>query len=218
MNSTGNYRLGFGTEYEKLILREIASRIVRDHDLKSICEYPANNLLGDNNEIFTGHNLRIDRLSDPSSARNMRYDLVWNFCEIEKQKQPFKLLGSMLALTRQYLLIIVQNRWNPGVVLHKIQHSLTGRRWDHGNIALMSTRPIVEHLSHFGRVLEIGCFDVPWFVFDIYESGAFLKKLIPRSLSRSALELRRSWFEDLPSWCKKYLAHHNYVLFKKSAD
>jgi len=124
----------------------------------------------------------------------------------------------MLPLTRRYLLIIVQNRWNPDMVLHKIQHSLAGREWNHGNIALMSNWPVVESLSHFGRVLEIGYFDVPWFVLEIYESGAFLRELIPRSLSRSALELRRSRFEDLPSWCKKHLAHHSYVLFKKSAD
>lgn len=148
----------------------------------------------------------------------MQYDLVWNFCEIEQQEQPLKLLKSMLALTRRYLLVIVQNRWNPGVVLHKIQHNLAGKDWDHGNIALMSIRPVVESLSHFGRILEIGYFDVPWFVLDIYESGALLRRLIPRSISGSALKLRKSRFEDLPSWCKKYLAHHSYVLFEKSAD
>jgi len=216
MSSTGNCPLGFGTEYEKFILREIASRIVQDYDLKSVCEYPANNLLGDNNEVFAGHNLRIDRLSDPTSTGKMQYDLVWNFCEIEQQIDPHSLIRRMLLLTRKYLLIIVQNRRNPGVYLHKIYHYLTGKEWDHGNIMSMSPTPVVKYLRSFGRIIQVGYFDVPWFILDIYESGAFLRKLVPHSLSGSMLRLKKSKFEEMPDSCKKYLAHHAYVLFEKS--
>ena len=215
MTETYHYDLGFGSEYEKLILRNIVKEMIHELDLKTVCEYPTNNLMGDNSEVFSGHNLKIDRLSRPEEANERRYDLVWNFCEIEQQDSPFKTIDEMLSLTRRYLLIIVQNRRNPGVYLHKIYHNLTGRKWGHGNIQLMSPNLLVDFLSNYGRIIRTDYFDIPWFILDIYESGNLLRRLIPKSMEGSMLQMRRSRLEDLPISYKKYLAHHAYVLFEK---
>lgn len=116
MTETYHLDLGFGSEYEKFILRSLVKEIVDELNLESVCEYPTNNLMGDNSEIFSGLHLRIDRLARPEQT-NAKYDLVWNFCEIEQQINPFKLMKEMLLLTQKYLIIILQNRRNPGVPL-----------------------------------------------------------------------------------------------------
>jgi len=210
-----HYELGFGTEYEKFVLRGIVQSIVKELKIQSVCEYPANNLMGDNSEVFSGQVLKIDRLENYDRGKKGKYDLVWNFCEIEQNAAPVEILGRMLLLTRGYLLIVLQNRRNPGVLLHWICHSLIGKRWDHGNPRWMSPDPVVQSLSKVGRVIRIGYFDVPWFVLDIYESGILLRRMIPNALEGSMLRLRKSRFEEMPISYKKWLAHHAYILFEK---
>ena len=79
----------------------------------------------------------------------------------------------------------------------------------------MSPDPVVQSLSKVGRVIRIGYFDVPWFVLDIYESGILLRRMIPNALEGSMLRLRKSRFEEMPLFYKKWLAHHAYILFEK---
>lgn len=208
--------LGFGTEYEKFVLQDVTRKIVQEFGIRSVCEYPQNDLMGDNSEIFKDQNLQVTRLSRPDRNSQSIYDLVWNFCEIEQQKDPSELINEMLSLTRRYLLIIIQNRRNPGIPLHWVYHVLVGKKWDHGRFSLMTPKPLIRILSKYGKIIRVGYFDVPWFILDIYESGVFLRRLIPKSFSGSMLGLKKSRFEELPSRYKQYLAHHTYILFDKS--
>jgi len=212
--NTARHELGFGTEYEKFILRDIAQRIIRELKPTSICEYPANNLMGDNSEVFEGFDLRIDRLSNLDRVKKGAYDLVWNFCEIEQREDITELVQEMLLRTRRYLFVVLQNRRNPGVGLHRIYHSLSGRRWDHGRIGLMSPTPLVRLLSGYGKIISVDYFDVPWFILDVYECGAYLRVIIPKFL-RSRQQLKKSRFEQMPYSLRRWLAHHAYVLFEK---
>ena len=216
MTSRTPHELGFGTEYEKFVLRDVTKNIVQELSIKSVCEYPSNNLMGDNSEIFSDQTLQITKLSRPYRNTESKYDLVWNFCEIEQQKDPSELINEMLSLTRRYLLIIMQNRRNPGIPLHWVYHVLVGKKWDHGRFSLMTPKPLIRILSKFGKVIKVGYFDVPWFILDVYESGAILRKIMPKSFSESAFGLKKSRFEELPSRYKQYLAHHAYILFDKS--
>lgn len=216
MTSRIDHELGFGTEYEKFVLRDVARSLVQELSIKSVCEYPANDLMGDNSEIFSGQTLQITKLSRPYRNTGSKFDLVWNFCEIEQQRDPSELINELLSLTKRYLLIIIQNRRNPGIPLHWIYHILAGRKWDHGRFSLMTTKPLIRILSKHGKIMKVGYFDVPWFILDIYESGVILRKLIPKSFSESALGMKKSRFEELPSRYKQYLAHHAYILFDKA--
>ena len=172
------HELGFGTEYEKFVLRDVAKNIVQELHIRSICEYPSNNLLGDNNEIFSDQTLQITKLSRPYRNTESKSDLVWNFCEIEQQKEPSELINEMLSLTKRYLLIIMQNRRNPGIPLHWVYHMLLGKKWDHGRFSLMTPKPLIRILSKFGKIIRVGYFDVPWFILDVYESGVILRKIM----------------------------------------
>jgi len=172
------HELGFGTEYEKFVLRDVAKNLVQELSVKSVCEYPSNNLMGDNSEIFSDQTLQITKLSRPYRNTESKSDLVWNFCEIEQQKEPSELINEMLSLTKRYLLIIMQNRRNPGIPLHWVYHMLLGKKWDHGRFSLMTPKPLIRILSKFGKIIRVGYFDVPWFILDVYESGVILRKIM----------------------------------------
>jgi hypothetical protein len=210
------HELGFGTEYEKFVLRDVAKKIVQELSIKSVCEYPSNSLMGDNSEIFSDQTLQTTKLTRPHRNTESKSDLVWNFCEIEQQREPSELINEMLSLTKRYLLIITQNRRNPGIPLHWVYHVLVGKKWDHGRFSLMTPKPLIRILSRYGKIIRVGYFDVPWFILDIYESGVILRRLIPKSFSGSMLGLKKSRFEELPTRYKQYLAHHAYILFEKA--
>jgi hypothetical protein len=212
------HELGFGTEYEKFVLQDVAKNIVQELRIRSVCEYPSNDLMGDNSEIFSDQRLRMTKLTRPYRNTESKSDLVWNFCEIEQQREPSEVINEMLSLTKRYLLIIIQNRKNPGIPLHWVYHVLVGKKWDHGRFSLMTPKPLIRILSRYGKIIRVGYFDVPWFILDIYESGVILRRLIPKSFSGSMLGLKKSRFEELPTRYKQYLAHHAYILFEKAND
>jgi hypothetical protein len=209
------YELGFGTEYEKFILRGIVRDLIHKLEIRSVCEYPSNNLMGNNSEIFEISGVIVDRLSKLEYIKKGGYDLVWNFCEMERASNPLTLLHEMLMLTRKYLLIISQNNRNVGVHLHRVYHLVKKRKWDHGSIALMSPEPVLKLLKRYGNIILVGYFDVPWFILDVYESGGFLRRIVPSFARSAVLNLRRSKFEELPNFIKAWVAHHVFVLFEK---
>jgi hypothetical protein len=212
------YELGFGTEYEKFIMRDIARSLINELGISSVCEYPSNRLMNDNSEVFAAHDIAVDRLTFVDERKKREYDLVWNFCEIESAKNPLSLINSMLNLTRRYLLIVSQNNRNIGVHLHRIYHVLKGREWDHGIIAMMSPKPVCKLLKPYGNIVEVNYFDAPWFVLDVYETGDFLRRMVPRSLAGEMLSVKKSMFEEMPIPVKSWLAHHAYVLFEKKEE
>ena len=207
--------LGFGTEYEKFVLRRIAANLVNTLAIRSVCQYPANALLGRGSDIFE-KSFATQSYSEYPQDPVRKYDLVWNFCELEKTDNPSQLLTKMLNLSRSYVFIITQNNRNIGVHLHRLYHLLGGRPWDHGRVSHMSLATIEEVVRHSERkckVVRRGYFDAPWFILDIYEAGTFLRKLVPES-AIGTNDMRQSRFESYPDRTKSWLAHHCYALIK----
>jgi hypothetical protein len=213
-----NYELGFGVEYEKFVLHGIVKDLIHKLKIKSVCEYPSNNLMGNNSEVFNIPGVTVDKLLRLEYNKKGKYDLVWNFCEVERTSNPLNLIKDMLLLTRKYLLIISQNNRNVGVHLHRVYHIVKKRKWDHGFIALMSPEPVLKLLKRYGNIILVGYFDVPWFILDVYESGYFLRRIVPSFARDIALNLRRSRFEELPNFIKAWAAHHTYILFEKGSE
>lgn len=198
-------RLGYGTEYEKMILKRIAKEICQRYQIRSACEYPENDLLGED-VIF------------PRTKKAKRYDLVWNFCEFERQKDPAQLIAQMRQKSRRYLLIITQNHRNPGVFLHFFYHLLVRRPWDHGSLKRMSYQSVLKVLKKFDnlKAIQIGAFDIPWFVLDVYESGKIFRNL--PFFKDKLKQLKESRFEEWPLLLKMWLAHHHFLLIKKEVQ
>jgi len=212
--ATSDIDYGFGVKYEKFILQKIVKELVLTLGIKTVCEYPANNLMGNNSEIFDDLGCTVRRMKTFHKT-GFKYDLVWDFCEFEKSDNPAKLVKDMLSLSCGYILIVTQNNRNLGVHLHLLYHFLIRKKWDHGTIKLMSHGVVMKTLTKFGaKILNCGWFDAPWFILDVYEMGRIIKQ-VAFSKFVDTSELRESLFEKLPNGIKSWLSHHFYVLAKK---
>lgn len=202
-NQDENLDLGFGTEYEKYILEKIAVKLINKYKIKSVLEYPQNQLLGE------GKVFKIPK-------KQIKPDLVWNFCEFEQAKDSHGFAEKMTDLTDKYALVITQNYFNPGVLIHWLFHFLSGDKWDHGQFKLMLGLSVKRTFGKTGiwKIREFGAFDIPWFILDVYETGKYFRNL---PFLKSKIEkIKESRFENWPKWLKFFLAHHHYLLMEKT--
>lgn len=208
-------KVGYGTVYERIILNNLIKKIVIKTDIGSILEYPATDLLGDSQSLYSGFKVPTERAKTfPNKFRE--YDLVWNFCKIEETFKPCRLLSEMLKLASKNVLFVGQNIFNPGVPLHKIYHNFLGLNWNHGNLRHMNLAYAIN-LIHTKKltVLEKGYLDAPVFVLDLYEFGSLLRRHSENKPSHNKMLLNESPFEGLPKLFKPIFNHHWYLLCKK---
>jgi len=173
--------------------------------------------MGNNNYDFERLGFRVKRLKIPGNT-NEKYDLVWNFCEFEKRKNPSSLVQEMICLSKKYALIITQNKHNV-LMFHRLYHLVKRKKWDHGFIKLMSYKSVAKVLNEFSdlRIVKIGAFDVPWFILDFYEGGGFFRKFAPKFLL-STQKVKESTFENFPLFAKTLFAHHHFVMCEKNIE
>jgi hypothetical protein len=204
---------GFGTVYEKSILDQLFTTLLEEYPIHTVCEFPANDLMGNNSEQFEALGCEVTRQSlgnaDPAS-----FDLVWCFCEVEQQDDPSWLLARMIAKSKRYLFIVTQNRRNLGVLLHYLHHRLVDRNWNHGHVQYMTLSLIETVFEPKVSILQKGAFDVPWFILDVYEDGQILQQLVPEPFIRTS-DIKPSVFETLSFSLKRWFSHHLYVLGEK---
>ena len=149
---------------------------------------PCNLLLGDSRDIFLEAGVACVRLSAPE--RDAPYDLVFSFCEFEQAGDATAFLESLDGFGSRFVLIVTQNWRNPGVPLHRLYHLLSRVPWDHGRLSKASDRAVLRAVRRGGfrwRLVERRCFDTPWFVLDVYETGRFLRRLVPERRERPLL-------------------------------
>ncbi len=213
---------GFGTAYEKSVINKIFNDLVEKYKIKTVCEFPANDLMENNSSGFEvlGCNVTYQSLNDVKTSD--QYDLVWCFCEIEQQEDPSKLIEKIFDKSHRYVLIVTQNKRNLGVPLHYIYHILCGRKWDHGHLKHMTIASVEKEFAKKNvSIIQRGAFDVPWFILDVYEAGNLLLRLVPKSLLRGKIkqtEIKDSLFENLPFPIKKWLSHHVYILIRRNSS
>jgi hypothetical protein len=205
---------GFGIAYEKFVLSKIFDDLVKRYQIKTVCEFPLNNLMRNNSEEFEALGCKVVRQPIDSKETTEKFDLVWCFCEVEQQDNPSFLIKRILDKSRRFVLIVTQNRRNLGVTLHYIHHILAGRKWNHGHLKYMTTSIVEKELKDKNvSIIKRGAFDVPWFILDVYEDGTVLRRVVPKSLLSK--KIGPSIFEGLPFPLKKWLSHHLYVLCEK---
>ncbi len=207
---------GYGTAYEKALLFDYAEEWVSKYDIKNVLEYPANNLMGNNNEIFEKllGKENCERLEKNEKAEQ-KYDLAWCFCEFENDEDSQKFIQDMLDKSR-YVLIITQNYLNLGVLIHRIWHILWRRKWDHGIISKSSSGSVKKYVKNNHEIVESGSFDCPWFYFDIYETFSDVKRLLKEEEQKEQeFVITKSLFEKLPLPAKRIICHHNYLIIEK---
>jgi hypothetical protein len=199
-------KIGFGSNYEKFILNNIFVQLIDKLNIRSVLEYPANNLMGNHREIFEKTSVDLN---------SQTADLVWNFCEFEKTTDSALMIKEMFNKSNKYLFIITGNKRNLGVLLHRFWHLLIFKKWNHGQIKKMDFKELEYELKKFNniKIKKIGVFDIPWFILDVYECGKILKFFDPHK--KEVKEIKPTIFEKCPFFIKKFLAHHFYILAEK---
>jgi hypothetical protein len=175
------------------------------------------------------------------------FDLVWSFCAFEHARSTRALARAMVRATRAHVLVFVQNAWMPGVHLHRLEHALRRRPWDHGRPSAMRAETVARALSDAGAepILVGGCDLPPWPDINVKLPRFGSRKLglrdalrpygpsdgvlspqhaarvmsgdAPLSLPMRALAAWHDRVEHaLPARLLRWLAHHPYVLAKKS--
>lgn len=206
----------FGMLYEKYILGKLVKGMVEKYKIKTVCEFPYNQLMGeDNNECFKDCRCAVARYRSYGDIDPFKkYDLVWNFCEFEQYADEEPIVPAMKDLSNKYILIITQNRYNV-MMLHYWYHVYKKRPWDHGRISKMNYKAYIKEFKNNNiDVLQIGAFDAPWFILDFYEGGKFFRGLAPKTMINTK-EIEESFFEKLPKPFRLLLSHHHYVLGQK---
>ena len=193
--------LGYGTDYEAYLLKKIAQKICQKYRIKSVLEFPKTNLLGEG-AIFP-------------KTKESSPDLVWNFCEFEQTIDSHGFAKKIADLADKYALVITQNYFNPGVLIHWMFHCLSGKKWDHGQLRKMSGLAIRQAFlkAKIWKIKEFSAFDIPWFILDVYETGKYFRHL--PFLKHKIKTIKESRFESWPLIFRLWLGHHHYLLFKK---
>jgi SAM-dependent methyltransferase len=99
---------------------------------------------------------------DEDAAPARSFDLVWSFCAFEHARDPGRLARAMVRASKGHVLVFVQNAWMPGVHLHRFQHAVDGRPWDHGTVSSMRAETVASELRAAGAdVVALGGCDLP---------------------------------------------------------
>jgi len=189
-------------------------------------------------------------VASPEDARAVApdsFDFVWSFCAFEHARDTRALAQAMVRATRAHVLVFVQNAWMPGVHLHRLEHVLRRRAWDHGKPSRMRAEAVARELSAAGAepVAVGGCDLPPWPDINVKLPRFGSRKIAMRDAERPygpsdgvlspqhaahvmsgdaplSLPVRAlaAWHDHvehaLPARLMRWLAHHPYVLAKKS--
>jgi len=183
-------------------------------------------------ELWKAMRLQVNPIRPISYERlpfkDCEFDLVWNYCEIEKSRSPQKLLKEMTRVSRNFVLIMIQNSLTYGYFIHRIHHRYFNKPWNHGNPKLMRIEKIIHLAKECDlKILETGLIDAPPFP-DTWELMLFplstkkdiqmgIKELQQERKIPLSVEVIYLFERYLPWSLKLIFAHHPYVLANKGA-
>jgi hypothetical protein len=180
---------GKGLDYERYALNKLFRRLVRTHGIRSVLEIPAKgekampsiysiafaeagcevtlvNAEPKSSWAWDELDFPVSHLSCDDPARSGfdagTHDLVWNFMALAQHPDKAALLREMVRLSREYVLFIAVNRFNPGFFSHRMVHRINDVPWTHGDVSWMSPFHVRRFFKDQGlKVLGCGVVDTP---------------------------------------------------------
>jgi hypothetical protein len=128
---------------------------------------PESQLLDGASRVFAAAGLPRPRLivGDPEDDHHDLRDafhLVWSFCAFEHARHRARLAETMVRVSSAHVLVFVQNAWMPGVHMHRLEHLVERRPWDHGSLDAMRAELVARELENAGaRIVRVGGCDLP---------------------------------------------------------
>lgn len=214
---------GKGLDYERFALNKLFHRLVKQYTIKKILEIPAKgekampslysiafaeagadvslvNAEEKSKPAWKSLKLPVSYFDcDDITTTGMsgdQFDLVWNFMQLAKDDNPTKLFAEMSRLSKDYVLYIGVNRFNPGFFSHRLVHKYFKEPWTHGDINFMNPFYLRRFFAQSGlKIVEIGLVDTPPF-----PDSMGIRDM---KLHRKKVDLNKiDWFSRTIEWMK----------------
>ncbi|MFC1627318.1 hypothetical protein ACFL18_02030 [Patescibacteria group bacterium] len=211
---------GFGSVYERIILRRFFKQLMQRYQFSSVFELGTKYTKGYDNLVFADKGKKIQ--ATPA-------DLVWNFALVQ---QKSILLKQMKSRANKYVLVFTPNIFNYGTIPHVGFHWLIRKPCQHAESGSVSLRTEMGLRNFFKKegleVLESGGIDIPWWPDTAFSFKEVKKELGLASKAKTKAKAKvktaevwekiekASWIETsrLPKLVKLPFVHHNFVLGK----
>ena len=241
---------GLGTVYERIMLNNMFDRVICKHRLRDVLEVPIYGMTGltginsvhfarrgvnvtlcdvNKNILVAGKlwntlHLPINLVETTHFKRialtDNTFDLVWNFAALWHLEQSPLLVHEMTRMSKNLVLIFVQNTQQPGFIARKLLGKL-------GNVheQWLNTNVIKDILVQSGfKIIQEGVIDIPPFPDVAIPVGRKVSSewkwnIMDYYMERDDDLLRRiekySWIEKSSLPFKTFWAHHKFVLGQK---
>jgi hypothetical protein len=180
---------GKGLDYERYALGKLFRKLVRVHGIRSVLEIPAKGekaMPSIYSIAFAEAGCDVTLVNAEAKSRwawdelgypvtylqcgdvihtgleEGGHDLVCNFMSLAQHDAKGALLREMARLSREYVLFVAVNRFNPGFFSHRLVHRLCDVPWNHGDVRFMSPFFVRRYFERQGlRVVRAGVVDTP---------------------------------------------------------
>jgi len=181
----------FGVTYDRYVLLQLQRIFTRELKLKNVVEMPSHGakaagslysigfglagcrvqLVNPEMEMLYGwQELGIENKVDTavgmdiyhSGFQENQFDLAWNFVTWTELDDPFGYLSEMKRISKNYVLLVTCNNFQPGYLWHRLIHKIYGFPWTHGNVEYNHITKVKKIFEIMGlAVIEHGAIDTP---------------------------------------------------------
>jgi len=181
----------FGVTYDRYVLLQLHKALACELNLKSIVEMPSHGAKAAGSLYSIGFGLagcdvtlvnpeaemmygwkelsmedRVETVSDADVYRTHfvddTFDLAWNFVTWTELDDPFRYLLEMKRISKQYVLLVTCNNFQPGYPWHRMLHLFFGFPWSHGQVRYNHITVVQKILRKAGfKITEYGAIDTP---------------------------------------------------------
>lgn len=181
----------FGVTYDRYVLLQLHRLLTEQLKLKAVVEMPSHGAKAAGSLYSIGFGLRgcdvtlvnpemdmlyawrelgIDARVTPVYDRDVcrsgfaddAFDLAWNFVTWTELKDTGRYLKEMKRISKDYVLLITCNNFQPGYPWHRLLHKLFGFPWNHGHVAYNHITTVKKLFRETGlSVVEYGAIDSP---------------------------------------------------------
>jgi hypothetical protein len=212
---------GIGHEFYLLSHRKMMTRLRNRYGFKTALNCPFDERFDPDPKFYSGGFFNVfDVGRSLSNFPDNSYDVVWNFCYLHRDPQ---LIFEMKRVSRRFVLGLVSNAYNAGLMIHELHHWLHkdgDSCWhpERGQKSLMTKQGIRQIFHAAGlKVLEMGYFDVPIWLNQVVTIGEFFG--MRGSKGETSLRLPFTphllALESITAPFAFIMAHHLYSLGEK---
>lgn len=181
----------FGVTYDRYVLLQLHKHLTNDLKLQKVVEMPSHGakaagslysigfgkagchvtLVNPEAEMMYGWaaiNIgdRVKTVSENSVYRTSfasdQFDLAWNFVTWTELDYPEKYLKEMKRISRNYVMLITCNNFQPGYPWHRLLHRIFDFPWTHGQVEFNHITKVKKLFRQTGlKIVEYGAIDTP---------------------------------------------------------